>query len=179
VSAIVVRDAVDGDLAAVAEIYAHHVLNGSASFEVTPPDVAEIARRRATVVALGMPYLVAESDGALGGFAYASAFRPREAYRFTVEDSVYVAAGMTGRGFGSALLRELIARCEAGPWRQMVAVIGDGTQTSVALHAKHGFVQAARLKDVGFKFGRWADVVIMQRPLGAGATEPPAPEGAR
>ncbi|MBX3140917.1 MAG: N-acetyltransferase [Trueperaceae bacterium] len=116
-----IRDATEADLTAIAELYAHHVLYGRASFEEAPPDVAELAARRLAVLSLGLPYLVAESDGRLGGFAYAGAFRPRAAYRFTVEDSVYVADGMAGRGIGTALLTELIARCGAGPWRQMVA----------------------------------------------------------
>lgn len=176
---VAVRDAVDSDLPEIAVLYAHHVLNGMASFEIAPPDAAEIGLRRQSTLALGMPYLVAELEGSLVGFAYASAFRPRAAYRYTVEDSVYVAAGMSGRGIGSALLAALIERCESGPWRQMVAVIGDGTPTSMALHARCGFVEAARLKDVGFKLGRWSDVVIMQRALGAGAARPPTEEEAK
>lgn len=170
---MIVRDAEDADLPGIAELYAHHVLYGRASFEEAVPDVEELARRRQTVLQLGLPYLVADLGGRLGGFAYATAFRPRSAYRFTVEDSVYVGDGMAGRGIGTALLTELIARCEAGPWRQMVAVIGDGTPQSVALHAKLGFREAARLTDVGFKLGAWADVVIMQRALGPGGAEPP------
>lgn len=172
-----VRDASEDDLPGIAEIYAHHVLHSTASFEETPPDAAELAKRRLAVLSLGLPYLVAETGGRIGGFAYASSFRPRAAYRFTVEDSVYVTEGMAGRGIGTALLAELIARCEAGPWRQMVAVIGGGAAQSVALHAKLGFVEAARLKDVGFKLGAWADVVIMQRALGSGGSEPPTTDG--
>lgn len=171
---VVVRDATDDDLSQVAEIYAYHVLHGRASFEESPPEVAELRRRKQATLDLGLPYLVADLGGTLGGFAYAGAFRPRSAYRFTVEDSVYVAEGMTGRGIGSALLAELVARCEAGPWRQMVAVIGGGAPKSVALHAKHGFSEAARLADVGFKLGEWTDVVIMQRALGPGGSLPPA-----
>lgn len=169
-----VIDASEGDLPGIAEIYAHHVLYGRSSFEETPPDVDEIARRRQAVLQLGLPYLVADLGGKLGGFAYATAFRPRAAYRFTVEDSVYVADGMAGRGIGTALLTELISRCEEGPWRQMVAVIGDGAAPSIALHAKLGFVEAARLKDVGFKLGAWADVVMMQLALGPGGSELPS-----
>lgn len=182
---MIVRDANESDLPSIAEIYRHHVLTSRASFEEVPPDVAELARRRQAVLDLGLPYLVADLGDThgdklgnrLGGFAYAGPFRPRSAYRFTVEDSVYVAEGMSGRGIGSALLSEVIARCEAGPWRQMVAVIGDGAEQSIALHAKHGFLQAARLVDVGFKLGEWADVVMMQRALGpGGSTLPDAKE---
>ncbi len=172
-----VRDASEGDLPGIAEIYAHHVLHSRASFEEVAPDAVELAKRRLAVLSLGLPYLVAEIGDKIGGFAYASSFRPRAAYRFTVEESVYVAEGMAGRGIGTALLAELIARCEAGSWRQMVAVIGDGATQSVALHAKLGFVEAARLKDVGFKLGAWADVVIMQRALGPGGSEPPTADG--
>ncbi len=168
-----VRDAIESDLPGLAEIYRHHVLFSRASFEEVPPDVTELARRRQAVLDLGLPYLVADLGDRLGGFAYAGPFRPRSAYRFTVEDSVYVAEGMSGRGIGSALLAEVIARCEAGAWRQMVAVIGDGAEQSIALHAKHGFVQAARLVDVGYKLGAWADVVIMQRALGPGGSTLP------
>lgn len=170
---VVVRDATDDDMGRLAGIYAHHVLHGRASFEEVPPDVTELRRRRQATLDQGLPYLVAELGGELGGFAYAGAFRPRSAYRFTIEDSVYVAHGMAGRGIGSALLSELLERCEAGPWRQIVAVIGGGAPESIALHAKHGFVEAARLKDVGFKLGDWADVVIMQRQLGPGGSLPP------
>jgi L-amino acid N-acyltransferase YncA len=144
---VLIRDAAEADMAAVQAIYSHHVLHGLASFEETPPGV----------------------DGQVVGYSYATAYRPRPAYRFTVEDSVYVAAGLAGRGIGSALLGELIARCEAGPWRQMLAVIGDsGNAGSIGLHRRHGFAPAGTLRSVGFKFGRWVDTVLMQRPLGPG-----------
>lgn len=165
-----VRDAVDADMAAIQSIYARHVLTGLATFEEVPPAVGELMARRAVVLGLGLPYLVAERAGRVVGYSYASTYRPRPAYRFTVEDSVYVAEGCGGRGVGTALLGALIARCERGPWRQMLAVIGDsGNEGSIALHRRMGFAPAGRLDAVGFKLGRWVDSVLMQRPLGAGA----------
>lgn len=164
-----IRDAAETDLAAIREIYAHHVRRGLASFEETPPDIAELAARRRAVLAASLPYIVAEIDRRIAGYSYASPYRTRPAYRHTVENSVYVAADLTGRGIGSALLSELIRRCEAGPWRQMVAIIGDSeNHGSIALHRRHGFHMAGTLQSVGFKFGRWVDSVLMQRPLGAG-----------
>ncbi|MGK9233736.1 GNAT family N-acetyltransferase [Inquilinus limosus] len=173
---ITVRDAAEADLPAVQAIYARHVLHGLASFEETPPDVAELAARRAAVLAQGLPYLAAEIDGRLVGYAYAGAYRPRPAYRHTVEDSVYVADGQAGRGIGRALLGALIERCEAGPWRQMVAVIGDsGNTASITLHERLGFQRVGLLQSVGFKFGRWVDSVLMQRALGPGDAVLPGP----
>lgn len=173
--AVVVRDATDADMVAVQAIYAHHVLHGLASFEEVPPTTAELASRRTAVLQLGLPYLVAELDGCLVGYSYASPYRARSAYRFTLEDSVYVAEGLSGRGIGSALLERLIARCEAGRWRQMIAVIGDsGNEGSIALHRRFGFRPAGTLASVGFKLGRWVDSVLMQRALGAGDLAPPA-----
>ena len=161
-------------MAAVQAIYAHHVLTGLASFEEQPPTLDEMLRRRAGVLDLGLPYLVAEREGRIVGYCYATSYRPRPAYRFTVEDSVYVAEGEGGRGTGSALLGALIAGCEAGPWRQMIAVIGDsGNAGSIALHKRHGFIPAGMLRNVGFKHGRWVDSVLMQRGLGPGATTLP------
>ncbi|WP_026362773.1 GNAT family N-acetyltransferase [Methylopila sp. M107] len=170
-----VRDAQDADLPAITAIYAHHVLTGLASFEEIAPGVDEMAGRRAAVLALGAPYLVAEFDGRIAGFAYANTYRTRPAYKHTIEDSVYVAHDALGRGVGDALMRELIARCERGPFRQMIAVIGDSANAgSIALHAKHGFDMVGNFRSVGFKFGRWVDSVLMQRPLGdGGATLPP------
>ncbi|MBS9477796.1 GNAT family N-acetyltransferase [Ancylobacter radicis] len=179
-STLLVRDATEADMAAVQAIYAHHVLTGTASFEEVPPTLAEMMARRAAVRSHGLPYLVAEvagePGGAVVGYCYATPYRPRPAYRHTLEDSVYVAPDQAGRGIGSALLAALIARCEAGPWRQMVAVIGDsGNAGSIALHARHGFSHVGVLRDVGFKFGGWLDSVLMQRPLGEGAGSLPAP----
>ncbi|MBJ7535502.1 N-acetyltransferase [Rhodomicrobium vannielii ATCC 17100] len=164
-----VRDARAGDIAAVHAIYAHHVLNGLASFEEVPPSLDEMAMRRESVLASCLPYLVAERGGAIVGYAYAGLYRLRSAYRYTIEDSVYVADGLRGCGIGSVLLAELLARCEVGPWRQMVAVIGDsGNAGSIALHKRMGFHPAGVLVSTGFKFGRWVDSVLMQRQLGEG-----------
>ena len=163
------RDSRDADVEEIRAIYAHHVLHGLASFEEAPPDAAEIARRRADVLALRLPYLVAEAEGRVVGYCYATLYRTRSAYRHTLENSVYVRDGMHGRGIGRALLEALIARCEAGPWRQMVAVIGDsGNRASIALHRACGFETIGTLRSVGFKFGRWVDSVFMQRALGRG-----------
>lgn len=173
-SDITIRDATNADMDAVRDIYAHHVLHGLATFEETPPSSVELASRRLSVKDAGLPYLVAEIDGRVVGYCYAAAFRPRPAYRFTIEDSVYIANGSGGRGIGFALLQALIERCEAGPWRQMVAVIGDSdNNASVALHRKLGFQFLATQSSVGFKHGRWVDTILMQRPLGAGGTTPP------
>lgn len=175
VPAIAVRDAREGDLDAVQAIYAHHVLTGLGSFEEQPPDRAEIARRFRAVADAGLPYLVADCEGRVAGYAYAAPFRPRPAYRHTVENSVYVAPGMDGRGIGRALLAALVDRCAALGRRQMVAVIGGGYENaaSARIHAALGFQQAALLKAVGWKFGRWLDVLMMQRPLGPGPDRPP------
>jgi len=172
--AILVRDANETDMSAVAGIYAKHVLHGLASFEEVPPPLDEMKSRRAGVLRLGLPYLVAELDGHVVGYSYATFYRARPAYRYTVEDSVYVADGLHGRGIGTALLAELIARCERGPWRQMLAVIGDsGNAPSIALHRRMGFTSCGTLVAVGFKFGRWVDSVFMQRALGPGASQQP------
>ena len=169
-----VRDANEADMTAVQSIYAHHVLHGLATFEETPPTVEDMLARRRLVIAAGLPYLVAEQDGAVVGYCYAAAHHPRSAYRYTIEDSVYVAHGFRGRGVGAALLQELIARCEQGPWRQMLAVIGDSDNAaSIALHRRMGFTPGGAFRSVGFKLGRWVDTVQMQRPLGAGDATPP------
>lgn len=161
---------------AIQAIYTHHVLYGLASFEETPPSVAEMLARRQAVLGLGLPYLAAELDGRVVGYSYATSYRPRPAYRHTVEDSIYVADGLGGRKIGSTLLGALIARCEAGPWRQMLANIGDsGNAGSIGLHASQGFRQIGTLDAVGFKFGRWVDSVLMQRPLRGGNASLPTP----
>lgn len=166
---VTIRDATEDDLAAIQAIYAHHVNHGLASFEEIPPDIAEISRRRDVARDNDLPYLVAERDGAVQGFAYASPFRTRTAYRYTIEDSVYVAPDALGAGIGSALLTTVIERCTERGFRQMIAVIGDSAnQASIGLHAKHGFVESGSMPAVGFKFGRWVDSVRMQRALGAG-----------
>lgn len=170
---LLIRPALDTDLTAISGIYAHAVRTGTASFELEPPDDDEMARRRQAVVHAGLPWLTAERDGAVLGYAYAAPFRPRPAYRFCVENSVYVDTRARGQGVGGWLLAELMARCETWGARQMVAVIGDSAnQASINLHARLGFRHAGRLEHVGWKFGRWLDVVFMQRPLGAGASLP-------
>src|SRR5687768_1711375 len=172
---ILIRDAAAADMPAIQAIYAHHVLHGLATFEEVPPSVAEMGERRASVLKAGLPYLAAEIDGAVVGYAYATAYRPRPAYRFTVEDSIYVAHGFGGCGIGSALLGALINRCELGPWRQMLAVIGNsGNAGSIALHQRLGFESTGTLHAVGFKLGRWVDTVLMQRALGPGDRSTPA-----
>ncbi len=167
------RDAADADMAAIQAIYAHHVTTGLGTFEETPPDEAELAGRRRRLVAPGLPYLVAEEGGGIAGFAYAAPYRTRTAYRHTVEDSVYVAPSAMRRGVGRALLAALIQRCATSGYSQMVAVIGDsGNEASIRLHAGLGFREAGVLRAVGFKFGRWTDTVLMQRPLGPGDASP-------
>lgn len=169
--ALLIRPSTDDDVAALAAIYAHHVLHGTGTFELEPPDAAEMARRRADVRGKGLPWLVAERDGQVVGYAYANHFRPRRAYRFCLEDSIYLAPAVIGRGVGKALLAELVARCEALGARQMLAVIGDsGNAGSIGLHRSLGFAHTGILKASGWKFGRWLDVVLMQRALGPGDT---------
>ncbi len=166
---IVIRDVADGDREAVREIYSHHVLEGLASFEEVPPDVAEITRRRDALLEQGYPYRVAVQDGRVKGYAYASSYRPRPVYRHTVENSVYVDAMAHRQGIGRKLLEDLIEKCTAMGYRQMIAIIGDSAnQPSIGLHAEQGFEVTGTLPSVGFKFGRWVDSVIMRRPLGDG-----------
>lgn len=168
-----IRDATHGDIPAIQAIYAHHVLHGLASFEEVPPGVDEMRVRYESVRDSGKPYIVAELDGAVAGFGYASAYRARSAYRFTLENSVYIDERRRGRGVGTALLDALVARCRAGPWRQMLAVIGDsGNAASIGLHRKAGFREVGVLRRVGFKHGRWVDSVLMQLELSA-ADPPP------
>lgn len=171
---VVIRDATEADMEAVQAIYAFYVTRTAASFEEIPPDVEEMKRRRAAVLARGLPYLVADDDGEVLGYAYAGAFRTRSAYRYTIEDSIYVAPFVVRRGIGRALLAELITRCTALGFRQMIGVIGDSAnQGSIGVHRSLGFRQEGVLRGVGLKFGRWVDVVIMHRPL-AGEDEEPA-----
>jgi phosphinothricin acetyltransferase len=175
---VVVRRCEDHDVTAVREIYAHHVRYGLASFEIEPPSREEMAQRRRGIVESGLPYLVAEerdggggggSAGVIVGYAYAGPYRPRPAYRFTVENSVYVRADRARRGIGRMLLEALIADCEAQGYRQMIAVIGDSAnRSSIGLHESLGFRTVGVLQSVGFKHGRWVDVVQMQRELGVG-----------
>jgi len=175
---IVVRSSHDGDVAAIAAIYRHHVLHGVASFEDIPPDEDEVAGRRRDILALKLPYLVAERSGRVVGYCYASRYRARSAYRFTLEDSIYVDATEVGRGIGGALLSTLLERCCERGYRQMAAVIGGRDQwPSIRLHETLGFTRAGLLPAVGFKFGGWIDCVLMQRALGSGATTPPCEIG--
>jgi phosphinothricin acetyltransferase len=165
-----VRDAQAGDIGALQAIYAHHVLHGLGTFDEVPPSVAEFEEKWRASLTHGLSWLVATDGDAPVGFAYASLFRPRRGYRFTVEDSVYIRDDYRRQGVGSVLLGPLIVRCEALGVRQVVAVIGDsGNAGSIGLHAKHGFVHSGTVTGAGFKFGRWVDIVLMQRALNGGA----------
>jgi L-amino acid N-acyltransferase YncA len=173
-----IRASEDRDVATISAIYAHHVLRGIASFEEEPPDPAEMARRRQAILGRGLPYLVAERDGRVLGYCYADLYRTRSAYRFSLEDSIYVDRRELGRGIGRALLSRLIDECTALGYRQMVAVIGGSEQwPSIRLHQALGFAEAGLLRAVGFKFGGWIDIVLMQRGLGPGATANPGSTG--
>ena len=170
---LTLRDCEPRDIEAIAEIYRHAVLFGLATFEIEPPDAAEMLRRRTAILAGNYPYLVAEADGAVAGYAYASLYRARPAYRTTVEDSVYIREGLHGRGIGRRLLDRLVEATAARGFRQMIAVIGDSANTaSVRLHAAAGFERVGTHRAVGWKHGRWVDTVMMQRGLGAGDGAP-------
>lgn len=171
---ILIRDAVPGNLAAITMIYRHAVLHGTGTFEIDPPFEGEMEARHARLTESGYPYLVACASNEVLGYAYAGPFRERPAYRFLVEDSIYVRADCQGRGIGAALIGRLIAECVARGYRQMVAVIGDSENVgSIRLHEKAGFASAGLFRAAGWKAGRWLDAVLMQRALGAGASEPP------
>jgi phosphinothricin acetyltransferase len=170
-----IRSSDEADIAAIAAIYRHHVLHGTASFEEVPPEPDEIARRRRDVIACGLPHLVAERSGRVLGFCYAGRYHTRSGYRFTVEDTIYVDAEEIGRGIGRALLASLLERCTEQGYRQMVAVIGSSDNwASIRLHEALGFARIGVLGAIGFKFGHWVDIVLMQRALGRGATTGPA-----
>jgi L-amino acid N-acyltransferase YncA len=173
---LVIRASREADMPAVQRIYAHHVMHGFGSFEEEPPDLAELMRRRAEYLSRRLPYLVAELDGRIVGYAYAGPYRTRSAYRFTVENSIYVDPAQTGRGIGGKLLAELIAQCTALGFRQMIAVIGDSANAgSIKLHEALGFKLAGTFRSVGRKRGRWLDSVMMQLMLGDGdKADPPA-----
>lgn len=170
------RDARSADLTTIHRIYAHHVLHGLASFEEQAPDLTEMTRRFAAVSDAGYPWLVATAEnGEVVGYAYASNYRGRPAYRFSVENTVYVSPDAIGQGLGKSLLRKLIEECEARGHRQMIAVIGDSENlSSIGLHVALGFTHAGKLDSVGFKHGRWVDSVLMQRPLALGDTTLPS-----
>ena len=173
-SAVSIRPATPADIPAITRIYAYAVKHGTASFELEPPDEAEMARRQRTLLDGGYPYIVAEIDDALAGYAYAGPYRPRPAYRFSVEDSIYIDPHAQRRGVGRVLLERLIEECERRGFRQMIAVIGDSAQApSIELHRALGFRMIGAVENVGYKFGRWLDSVNMQRALGPGATTKP------
>lgn len=173
-----VRPTGRGDAEALAEVYAHAVLHGFGTFEEEPPSPAEMEARRAKIAGYGLPHLVAERDGAVAGFAYASPFRPRPAYRFTAETTVYVREGMKGGGVGRELLQAVVEACETAGMRQLVALVGDsGNAASIGVHAAVGFQRCGLLEAVGYKHGRWLDVVWMQRELNGGAARAPTGSG--
>ncbi len=173
--AVLVRDATEADLGAVQSIYAHHVLNGLASFEEVAPPLEEMRRRFIEITEGGLPYVVACIDAAIAGYGYCAPYRARSAYRYALEDSVYAHPEFLRRGVGRALLAALVERAGALGYRQLVAVIGDSAHMpSIRVHADAGFLRVGTLRSVGFKFGRWVDTLIMQRPLGRGDGEPPA-----
>ena len=172
--ALSIRDVTPADIPDITRIYAQAVKHGTASFELEPPDETEMSRRMQALLEGGFPYLAAEIDGALVGYAYAGPYRPRPAYRFSVEDSIYLDPAAHRKGVGRALLKRLIDDCESRGFRQMIAVIGDAAQTpSIELHRALGFRMIGNIENVGYKFDRWLDSVLMQRPLGAGATIKP------
>jgi L-amino acid N-acyltransferase YncA len=171
---VTIRPSRDGDVNAITAIYSYHVLHGTASFEEVPPEPHEMVQRRRDVIARGLPHLVAERSGRVLGFCYAGRYHTRSGYRFTVEDTIYVDAAEVGRGIGRALLATLLERCTEQGYRQMVAVIGGSDNwPSIRLHEALGFARIGVLGTIGFKFDRWVDIVLMQRPLGHGATTPP------
>ena len=170
-----IRPATEADLPAITEIYAHAVRHGTATFELIPPDLAEMTRRFTALIDGGFPYFAASVEGHVIGYAYAGPYRPRPAYRFTVENSVYLQPSTHRRGIGLQLMQRLIAECEARGYRQMIAVIGDSANAgSVGVHTRCGFQMIGTHRNVGLKFGRWLDTVMMQRALGEGGTTVPA-----
>lgn len=169
-----IRPSREDDLDAITRIYAHHVLYGTGTFETTPPTAAEMALRRADVLSKGLPWLVVEEAGQVLGYAYGNWFKPRPAYRFSVEDSIYLAPEAAGRGLGRALLAELLGTLERSGIRKVMAVIGDSANAgSVGVHTAAGFAHVGVMRSCGWKFGRWLDIVLMEKTLGAGDTTPP------
>jgi L-amino acid N-acyltransferase YncA len=174
-SSVEIRPAIEADLPAVTAIYEHAVLKGTATFELIPPDLAEMRRRFDALIAGGFPYLSASLDGRVVGYAYAGAYRPRPAYRFTVENSIYLDPAIHRQGIGLKLLQRLIEDCVARGYRQMIAVIGDSANAgSLGVHTRCGFQMIGTHPNVGLKFGRWLDIVMMQLPLGEGAGTVPS-----
>ncbi|MBV7427462.1 MULTISPECIES: GNAT family N-acetyltransferase [unclassified Acidovorax] len=169
-----IRPSRDEDIAAITAIYAHHVLTGTGTFEIDPPTETDMAGRRADVLARNLPYIVAEKDGRVMGFAYANWFKPRPAYRFSAEDSIYVADDARGMGVGRKLLAELAVQAEAAGVRKLLAVIGDSANLgSIGVHRSLGFTDVGVMRSVGWKFGAWRDIVLMEKTLGAGDTSSP------
>jgi len=170
-----IRPATDSDMAAITAIYSHHVLHGTGTFETTPPDEKDMRARRADVLARGLPYLVAEGPEGVLGFAYCNWFKPRPAYRYSAEDSIYLAPQAAGKGLGRLLLTELMGQAERCGVRRLLAVIGDsGNAGSIGVHTRCGFTHIGVMKSCGWKFDRWLDVVLMERSLGLGDSTPPA-----
>ena len=169
-----IRPSTDADLIAVTRIYAHHVLNGTGTFETSPPSEDDMRARRADVLGKNLPWLVIELDGEVVGFAYGNWFKPRPAYRFSVEDSIYLASDAAGKGLGKLLMAELLAQLERRGVRKVMAVIGDSANLgSIGVHKAAGFTPVGVVEDCGWKFGRWLDIVLMQKTLGAGSATPP------
>jgi L-amino acid N-acyltransferase YncA len=169
-----IRPSTEADIPAIQAIYAHHVLHGTGTFETEPPSVPEISSRRADVLGKSLPYLVMEVDGRAQGFAYANWFKPRPAYRYSVEDSIYIAEGSGGKGLGKLLLTELLAQLERGGIRKSMAVIGDSqNHGSIGVHRACGFTQVGVVASCGWKFGQWRDIVLMEKTLGLGDSAPP------
>jgi phosphinothricin acetyltransferase len=170
---LIIRPSNTADLDAIQHIYAHHVLNGTGTFEITPPTLDDMRQRRADVISKNLPYLVAQWNGAIAGFAYCNWFKPRPAYRFSAENSIYIAKDAVRRGIGKALLAELCLQAEQCGVRKLIAVIGDSDNAgSIGLHTAAGFKHVGRLEAVGWKFNRWLDVVLMDRTLGHGHHRP-------
>lgn len=175
---LILRPSHENDLPAITEIYAHHVLHGTGTFEIDPPSLEEMRQRRADVLAKGLPYWVAQGPGQILGFAYCNWFKPRPAYRYSAEDSIYVAPNAQRQGVGRALLDELVKQAQAVGVRKLIAVIGDSSNTgSVGVHRAAGFTEVGVLRSCGWKFERWLDVVLMERTLGMGDKCPPGDKG--
>ena len=171
-----IRPSLESDVPAIAAIYAHHVENGTGTFETSPPTESDMAARRADVLSKGLPYIVMEDAGRVVGFAYCQWFKPRPAYRFSGEDSIYMHKDVAGRGLGKQLLAELVRQAEGVGVRKLIAVIGDsGNAGSIGVHRALGFTPAGAIKSCGWKFGRWLDIVMMEKAIGEGDRTPPAP----
>jgi L-amino acid N-acyltransferase YncA len=169
-----IRPCTDADLPAITRIYAHHVLNGTGTFETSPPSEDDMRTRRADVLGKNLPWLVLEQHGVVQGFAYGNWFKPRPAYRFSVEDSIYLASDASGHGFGKLLMAELLVQLERRGVRKVMAVIGDSANLgSIGVHRSAGFEHVGVVEACGWKFGRWLDIVLMQKTLGAGSSTPP------